>query len=605
VLARIRDRMAASAVLVAVLAAWEAAVAIWSVPTYVLPAPSAIAVKLVQEWQRLAGALATTLGEALAGYVLGNAVGFALAVLFFYRPAWDRLAMLPLVASNSVPAVAFAPVVILWFGVGMTSKIVLVAFITCFLCLQNQLQGFRQCDPQAVNVLRSFGAGERRIFWMLRLPSSLPYLFTALRVGSIRSVIIAIVAEMLGAYRGVGWVIFETTASMDYLRLWAAVTGASLAGVLFFLLVSSVEHRALWWHVSVSGGRRWRRRQTREGAMTTRLGLKLFGLAAAIVVGGLLLGASAADADDKVSIRLKWLHQAQFAGYYVARDKGFYKDEKLDVTINPGGPQIVAENLVASGADDFAHGGGLETAMTGREKGLPIVIIASLFQKTPFMLVAKPESGITKLEDFPGKKVSMWYTGMQYIVRGMLRARGIDPARITEVPQPVTMAPFIRGEVDVASVTPYNELQSLYAAGHKNLVLFDPADYGIVIPRDPIVTSEKMIKERPEVVQRFLRATLRGWKYAVENQEETIDIVMKQNASLKRDHQEAMLREVTKLLIWGPGKTKGIGYTDPKAVAFTSAFLLENKQLARPAVPDQVVDGRFWDEVPASAKVVR
>jgi NitT/TauT family transport system permease protein len=200
----------------------------------------------------------------VGGYVIGNTLGFALAVLFFYRPALDRLAMLPIVASNSVPAVAFAPVVILWFGVGMASKIVLVAFITCFIALQNQLQGFRQCDLQAVNVLRSFGAGEWRIFWMLRLPASLPYLFTALRVGSIRSVIIAIVAEMLGAYRGVGWVIFETTASMDYLRLWAAVTAASVAGVAFFVLVSVIEQQVVWWHVSVSGTQRRSRRAARR-----------------------------------------------------------------------------------------------------------------------------------------------------------------------------------------------------------------------------------------------------------------------------------------------------------------------------------------------------
>jgi NitT/TauT family transport system substrate-binding protein len=330
-------------------------------------------------------------------------------------------------------------------------------------------------------------------------------------------------------------------------------------------------------------------------------------LAAALglaVVSSVLPDPVAAQAPDRVSLRLKWLHQAQFAGYYVAKDRGFYAEEKLDVTINPGGPQIVAENLVASGADHFAHGGGLETAMTGREKGLPIVVIAALFQKTPFLLVTKKDSGITKLEDFPGKKVSMWYTGMQFIVRGMLRSRGIDPAKITEVPQAVTMAPFVRGEVQVASVTPYNELQTLYAEGHKDLVLFDPADHGIIVPRDPIVTSEKMIQERPEVVQRFLRASLRGWKWAVENPEPAVDIVMKQNPNLKRDHQVAMLREVGKLLTWGPAKERGIGYVDPKAAEFTSKFLLENQQLQKPAVLSEVYTLRFWDEVPARLKVV-
>lgn len=328
-------------------------------------------------------------------------------------------------------------------------------------------------------------------------------------------------------------------------------------------------------------------------------------VALAVVVLAGTASPAAAQSEEKVSLRLKWLHQAQFAGYYVAKEKGLYKDERLDVTINPGGPQIVAENLVASGADQFAHGGGLEMAMTGREKGLPIVVLAPLFQKTPFLLIAKKSSGINKLEDMQGKKVSMWFTGMQYIVRAMLKSRGIDPNKITEVPQPVTMAPFLRGEVDVASVTPYNELQTLYEEGHRDLVLFDPADYGVIVPRDPIVTSEKMIREKPEVVQRFLRASLRGWKHALENQQEAVDIVMKQNPNLKRDHQVAMLREVAKLMLWGPAKERGIGYTDPKAVDFTSRFLLENNQLQKPAVPEEVVSRRFWNEVPANMKAVR
>jgi NitT/TauT family transport system permease protein len=263
---RVSDLLLPAGIFAGALAGWQLVVLAWRVPGYVLPAPSAIAVKLWQDAGALTPAIATTLAEALAGYVIGNLIGILLAVLFLFKPACDRLAMLPLVASNSVPAVAFAPVIILWFGIGMASKIVLVAFITCFIALQNLLQGLRQVDALAVNVFRSFGAGEGKIFWSLRLPAALPYLFTALRIGSIRSVIIAIVAEMLGAYRGVGWVIFETTASMDYLRLWAAVVGASAAGVLFFVLVSSIERRLLWWHVSVDAGpRRSRRRARRIG----------------------------------------------------------------------------------------------------------------------------------------------------------------------------------------------------------------------------------------------------------------------------------------------------------------------------------------------------
>jgi NitT/TauT family transport system substrate-binding protein len=326
----------------------------------------------------------------------------------------------------------------------------------------------------------------------------------------------------------------------------------------------------------------------------------------AVVLAVALVGLTrVGEAAEQVSLRLKWLHQAQFAGYYVAQAKGYYKEEGLEVTVNPGGPQIVAENLVASGADQFAQSGGMESLLTARDKGLPIVAIAAVFPKVPFVLIAKKESGITKLEDWTGKKVMMWYTGAQFIARAMLRSQGIDPAKITEVPQPVTMAPFVRNEVPIAMATVYNELQSLYAEGIKDLVLFDPADYGIVVPRDTIITSEKMIREKPDVVQRFLRASLRGWKYAIENQAEAVEIVLKVNPNLKRDHQAVMMREVAKLMTWGPGSEKGLGYIDRKAAEFTHGFLLENKQLTKPVALDPAYTMKYWNDVPDAAKRVR
>jgi NitT/TauT family transport system permease protein len=263
---RAREVAAPAAVLLGVLAAWELGLRLAKVPGYLLPLPSAIVEKAAADWAVLATGVATTLAEAVLGFAIGNAVGLLLAILFFYRPSLSRVATLPIVASNSVPAVAFAPVIILWLGVGAASKVALVSIITAFLMLQNELQGLRQCDPQAVAVLKSFGAREWRIFWLLRFPSALPYLFTALRLGSIRSVIIAIVAEMLGAYRGIGWVIFETTASMDYLRLWAAVAAASVAGVAFFAAVSALERRIVWWHVSLRGRTRPSFRMARRSA---------------------------------------------------------------------------------------------------------------------------------------------------------------------------------------------------------------------------------------------------------------------------------------------------------------------------------------------------
>jgi len=119
------------------------------------------------------------------------------------------------------------------------------------------------------------------------------------------------------------------------------------------------------------------------------------------------------------------------------------------------------------------------------------------------------------------------------------------------------------------------------------------------------VTTDKMLKERPDVAQRFLRASLRGWKYAIENQPEAVEITLKQNPALKKDHQTIMMREVAKLMLWGPSKEKGVGYLDPKTAEFSMTFLLDNKQLSKPVSLTEATNARFWNEVPVALKVVR
>jgi len=129
---------------------------------------------------------------------------------------------------------------------------------------------------------------------------------------------------------------------------------------------------------------------------------------------------------------------------------------------------------------------------------------------------------------------------------------------------------------------------------------------GEVLAHAPLVVRGHLaVEELVEVVQRFLRASLRGWKYAIENQPEAVEITLKQSPNLKKDHQTIMLREVAKLMTWGPSKEKGLGYLDPKAAEFTMSFLLENKQLSKAVPIGEAVNARFWTEVPVSMKVVR
>ncbi len=206
-----------------------------------------------------------------------------------------------------------------------------------------------------------------------------------------------------------------------------------------------------------------------------------------------------ASAAEKVSLRLKWLAQAQFAGFYVAKAKGFYDQGGLDLTINPGGPNLNVETLVASGNDTFGLAGGTETVLLAREKGLPLVCIGVTVQNTPVHL--RDLQGLRHhqtVKDFAGKKVATWFTGTQYTLYSMLASAGVKQSDLTIVPQSGSMAPFVEKQFDVAAATYYNELNTLKAQGlGDKLTLISPDDYGVVVQQDTVLVSEKYRNEKP------------------------------------------------------------------------------------------------------------
>jgi NitT/TauT family transport system substrate-binding protein len=304
----------------------------------------------------------------------------------------------------------------------------------------------------------------------------------------------------------------------------------------------------------------------------------------------------------RISLQLKWVHQAQFAGYYLAEDKGFFAEEGLLVHIKAGGPDVDPEKLIAEGAADFTQAGGVESLLAARDIGLPVVAIGTLFQKIDVVFIAKRQSGISRLTDFSGRTVSTWYTGVHLILRALLREAGVDPSRINEVAQAGSMAPFLQDDVAVAAATFFNQLPMLRAQGLTDLVIFDPAEFGVVFPRDTMIASEETVNGRPDIVRRFLRASLRGWKDAATNQAEAVDAVLRRDPTLDRGHQGVMMREVAKLLSWGAGTTAGVGYVDPRALAAAHDFLFRNKQITNANSPDGASAMQFWKDVPPAYK---
>jgi NitT/TauT family transport system permease protein len=230
-----------------VVALWHGAIVWFALPPFILPTLPSILARMASDVLPLGAAVGVTLFEAFVGFALGSAIGVALAVTFVLLPRLEAVAVPVLVAINSVPTVAYSPLALLWFGIGPGSKIVMVALVVGFTLLLNTLHGLKRADPAAIALLRSFGAGSAGIMLKLRLPGALPAIANGLRVGVVRSMIIAIVTEMLGAYRGIGWMIYEGTQTMDFLQVWAAVAVGSLASMGFYGAIAWLDRRFVWW----------------------------------------------------------------------------------------------------------------------------------------------------------------------------------------------------------------------------------------------------------------------------------------------------------------------------------------------------------------------
>jgi NitT/TauT family transport system substrate-binding protein len=332
--------------------------------------------------------------------------------------------------------------------------------------------------------------------------------------------------------------------------------------------------------------------------MTKRRLITALALAAALTAA--MLPALAQTKDPvKASLRLKWLPQAQFAGFYVAQQKGYYKEAGIDLTINPGGPNLLTENLVASGADTFGLSGGTDSVLAGVEKGLPIVSVGVAHQITPFVFVARKDGPIKTLKDFEGKKVTAWFTGANYVLLGMLAKAGVDRSKVDLQPQQVSVTPFVNGEIDVITATRYNELWSIRdRMGADKLQLFVAEDSGITFPRDTVIVSRETAQKNPELVKAFLRASIRGWREAMANPKEAVDMLMKISPTLNRAQQEFMLTEAYRLMTAGKAGTEGLFYIDPPAIQAAHDFLLSNKVLAKAVDTNVAFDASFLKAIP-------
>lgn len=279
-------------------------------------------------------------------------------------------------------------------------------------------------------------------------------------------------------------------------------------------------------------------------------------LASLLLAGAVSLTAMQAAAAEKVTLQLKWVTQAQFAGYYVAKDKGFYEEEGLDVEIKPGGPDIAPPQVLAGGGADVIVDW-MPSALATREKGVPLVNIAQPFKASGMMLTCLKETGITKPEDFKGKTLGVWFFGNEYPFLSWMSTLGIktdgSPDGVTVLKQGFNVDPLLQKQAACISTMTYNEYWQVIDAGIKaeDLVTFKYEDEGVATLEDGLYVLEDSLKDAAfkDKMVKFVRASMKGWKWAEENPDDAAEIVLENDASGAQTevHQKRMMGEVAKL----------------------------------------------------------
>ena len=322
---------------------------------------------------------------------------------------------------------------------------------------------------------------------------------------------------------------------------------------------------------------------------------------------GLLAAATTAQAADKVTIQLKWVAQAQFAGYFVAKDKGLYKEANLDVTVKPGGPDIAPEQVFAAGGADVIVDW-MTAALAAREKGVDLTNIAQTFQREGLELTCLKSSGVKSPKDFPGRTLGVWFYGNEYPFMAWMAKLGYSTEGgangVKVLKQAFNVDPLLQKQADCISTMTYNEYWQVIDAGIKpsELIVFKYSDEGVGVLEDGLYANGAKLKDKAyeELMARFVAASDKGWRWAVTHQDEAAKIVIANDTTGAQTlkHQQVMMKEIAKLIT---DSRNPLGYLDVKDYDRTVAVLLGAKS-DPPVITKKPENAFTWAIYKASEK---
>ena len=306
------------------------------------------------------------------------------------------------------------------------------------------------------------------------------------------------------------------------------------------------------------------------------------------------------------SMRLEWVPQAQFAGFLVAQAKGWYEQAGVSMTVQPAGPSVFPQNELATGADTFGVQQVPQT-IGANATGATEVDVMQYMENSESVYMARKSSGIKTLAEAKGKTVGLWFGGNQYEFFAMLKNAGIPNSAVHIVSQGFTVIPFLQGKYDLSQGTPFNELglvEQKIPPSQLNLIY--ASQYNAAMLGDGLTTTRSMIQTHPEIVQKVVTASIRGWQWALNNPIQAAKISVSFNPQLTLGHQIFMMKAIGKLVCQGPTlkSGEGIGWIPTTAFATSQKILLQAKQIKHSINLGQAFTNQFVQNVPSKYRTV-
>ena len=506
-----------------VLILWQLICTLDVVESFMLPSPVQVVKAFIEEFPMLMEHSFVTLAEALIGLILGILLGFVMAVLMDQFEPLQKACYPLIVLSQTIPTVAIAPLLVLWFGYEMTPKVILIVITTFFPITVGLLNGFQSVDKDSMNLLRAMGAGRWQIFRIVKMPGALSQFFAGLRISASYAVVGAVISEWLGGFQGLGVYMTRVKKAYAFDKMFAVIFLISIISLLLMKGVDLLQKKCMPWEKS-----------------ETNLKKRAVAVWALILAGcliaecGLPAGTESAVVDntvkkEKITFVLDWTPNTNHTGLYVAQELGFFEEAGLEVEIVQP-PEDGAVVLTASGKAQFgvSFQDSLAPAFVEGES-LPVTAVASVIQHNTSGIISRAGEGMDSPKGMEHHTYATWNGAIELAtVENVMEADGGDFSKLELIPSTVT---------DEVSALKTNSVDSIWIfygwAGVKTELEGLETDYFAFADIDPvfdyytpvIVANNQYLEEHPQEARAFFSALSKGYGFAIENPKEAADIL--------------------------------------------------------------------------------